>query len=211
MKHFKYSQRFKKLYTHKPTLVILIIASSLFLVVYSVGAAYISSHPPTNKPSSGLIQPKDNTQAKGTDSAKSNNQSTSTTQTNSGTSPTTETKTTTSSKTNHPYVASVCTRTVIPYTTRYVNDPALAVGVSIPSGGVDGVVSTCTLDSEGWKNTLGEYNYPAVEKVIRVGTKQPDPVVRSNHDLCVVGYLATYPTATTTVAHQWCYAHGDPY
>lgn len=84
-----------------------------------------------------------------------------------------------------PYVASVCTKTTIPYTTEYVNDPSMYEGSTYESGmGWDGYKETCTTDSNGYKPA--DYTSPPYNKKIYIGTK-PKPVPTpqpKNYSIC---------------------------
>jgi len=95
-----------------------------------------------------------------------------------------------------PYVASVCTKTTIPYTTEYVNDPNMYEGSTYESGmGWDGYKETCTADSTGYKPA--DYTSPPYNKKIYVGTKpkpnyssQPKDYSRCNQFLGTGAYQA---------------------
>lgn len=71
-----------------------------------------------------------------------------------------------------PYVASVCTKTPIPYQTTYENVSYLYVGETSSYGGYEGYTSTCTADSEGY--TPPSYTISPIDKTVLVGTK-PKP------------------------------------
>jgi cytoskeletal protein RodZ len=78
------------------------------------------------------------------------------------TSPTSPAAATTSVK-NQPYVASVCTKTTLPYKTKNV-EKLLSPGDAVTSGGVDGYVQKCTADSNGYKPA--DVMVPAIDKII---------------------------------------------
>ena len=71
------------------------------------------------------------------------------------------------------YSPSLCTTTVIPYTTEFKDDPSLYVGETredfMNNRAEDGKVVTCTPDSNG--KTLPGYTTPSWNKVIYRGTK----------------------------------------
>lgn len=69
-----------------------------------------------------------------------------------------------------PYVASVCTKTVIPYETEYIEVDYLYVGETQEYSGWDGYKETCTADSTGYKPA--DYTSPPYNKKVYVGTKQ---------------------------------------
>lgn len=96
-----------------------------------------------------------------------------------------------------PYIASVCTKTTIPYTTEYVNDPNMYEGSTYEGGmGWDGYKETCTADSTGYKPA--DYTSPPYNKKIYVGTKpkpnysssQPKDYSRCNQFLGTGAYQA---------------------
>ena len=82
------------------------------------------------------------------------------------------------------YIAPVCTRTVLPYSTSYQDVSYMDVGQTSSLGGTDGWTRTCTADSLGWKPT--DITYPPYDKVVYVGTRQP----------------ATAPTPTPTPTYS---------
>lgn len=98
---------------------------------------------------------------------------------------------------NKPYVASVCTKTTLPYKTEYVNDPEMYEGSTYDSGlGWDGYKETCTADSTGYKPP--DYTSPPYNRKIYVGTKpkpnygssQPKDYSRCNQFLGTGAYQA---------------------
>ena len=119
--------------------------------------------------------------------------------------PNTQQTKTTPAPTNNvkPYVPGVCSSASIPYETKTVYDPNLADGQTRTTGGFNGTVYSCTPDSAGY--VVKGFTSPATDKIITVGTK------RSNHNMCIAGYLATYPGTPGYLVEQWCYTHGDPY
>lgn len=74
--------------------------------------------------------------------------------------------------TTKPYVASVCTRTTIPFETVYVDASYLYVGESQGYGGWDGYKETCTADSTGYKPA--DYTSQPYNRTVYRGTK-PKP------------------------------------
>jgi len=68
-----------------------------------------------------------------------------------------------------PYVASVCTKTPIPYKTITIEDPYRYVGNNYSYGGTDGYLETCTTSSSGYKPS--DFRYTPYDKTIYVGTK----------------------------------------
>jgi len=72
------------------------------------------------------------------------------------------------------YIAPVCTRTVLPYSTSYQDVSYMDVGQTSSLGGTDGWTQTCTADSTGWKPT--DITYSPYNKVVYVGTRQPATV-----------------------------------
>lgn len=78
-----------------------------------------------------------------------------------------------SSPKQKPYVASVCTKTPIPYKTTYEERSYMYVGETTSWGGYEGYTSTCTSDSEGY--TPPSYTIQPIDKTVLVGTKpKPD-------------------------------------
>lgn len=81
-------------------------------------------------------------------------------------------------KTLKPYVASVCTFSVIPYQTEYEYVSFLDTGqTQVGLSGYNGTKKTCTPDSNGLK--LGEYTSPPFNRVVYIGTRvptQPTPI-----------------------------------
>lgn len=77
-----------------------------------------------------------------------------------------------SSNSGSKYVAGVCTETVIPYNTTYVDDPIFPVGTQQSYGGTNGKKVTCTNDSTGYNNS---YSTEPYDKTIYVGTKVATP------------------------------------
>lgn len=71
-----------------------------------------------------------------------------------------------------PYVASVCTKTPIPYKTTYEESSYMYMGETTSWGGYGGYISTCTADSEGY--TPPSYTIQPIDKTVIVGTK-PKP------------------------------------
>lgn len=70
--------------------------------------------------------------------------------------------------THKPYIASVCTTTLIPYQTSYQNVSWLPSGQTQSYGGTNGSTVSCTTDSNGYKppdSTLQPYN-----KTVYLGT-----------------------------------------
>ena len=68
-----------------------------------------------------------------------------------------------------PYVAPVCTKTVVPYTTTFIEAPDLYPSDSYSNGGRDGEIITCTADSLG--NKPKDITYSPYNKRTYVGTK----------------------------------------
>lgn len=68
-----------------------------------------------------------------------------------------------------PYVASKCTKIVIPYKTVYKEVPYMYVGETSSYGGYDGYIENCTADSTGYKPP--DYNSSPIDKTVLVGTK----------------------------------------
>jgi cytoskeletal protein RodZ len=64
---------------------------------------------------------------------------------------------------SRPYVASVCTKTTLPYTTKNV-EKLLSPGDAVTSGGVDGYIQKCTADSNG--NKPADVTVPAIDKIV---------------------------------------------
>lgn len=73
-----------------------------------------------------------------------------------------------------PYVAGVCTKTVIPYKTIYKDASWLDVGKTEKGfGGMDGYVEKCTAASTGY--IAPDYTWKPVDLTVWVGTRQPTP------------------------------------
>lgn len=69
-----------------------------------------------------------------------------------------------------PYVAPVCTKTVIPYETIYIDADYLYVGDTMETGlGIDGYTETCTASSSGYKPP--DYTSQPFDKTVYRGTK----------------------------------------
>lgn len=79
---------------------------------------------------------------------------------------------TSSSPAPKPYVASKCTKTVIPYKTVYEEVSYMYVGETSSYGGYDGYIESCTADSTGYKPP--DYKSSPIDKTVLVGTK-PKP------------------------------------
>lgn len=75
----------------------------------------------------------------------------------------------TTNYTPEPYVASVCTKTVIPYETEYIDVDYLYVGETQEYSGWDGYKETCTADSTGYKPS--DYTSQPYNKKVYRGTK----------------------------------------
>lgn len=84
-------------------------------------------------------------------------------------SPASTSKATQAPSTYKPYTAPVCTKTLIPYQTNYVDDPYLDVGQTTSYGGYDGSTETCTADSTGYKPP--DLTIPPLDKTVNVGTR----------------------------------------
>jgi uncharacterized protein YkwD len=68
-----------------------------------------------------------------------------------------------------PYIAPICTKIPIPYTTKYIDASYLYVGETQSYGGTDGYTNTCTPDSTGYRPP--DYTISPYDKTIYVGTK----------------------------------------
>lgn len=98
-----------------------------------------------------------------------------------------------------PYVASVCTKTVIPHETEYIEVDYLYVGETREySSGWDGYKETCTADSTGYKPA--DYTSPPYNKKVYVGTKQKHTSSGSE----------SQSTMTYQQAYNNCSAQGVP-
>lgn len=78
------------------------------------------------------------------------------------------------------YVASVCTKTILPFETIYKDDIYLEKGKTWFTPGFDGYVQTCTADSNGYKpqdNRLEPSN-----KTVWVGVKKTDAEIAAEHE-----------------------------
>lgn len=81
---------------------------------------------------------------------------------------------TNSPNTYKPYVASVCTKTVIPYETIYEDASYLYVGnTSVGFPGSDGYIETCTANSNGYKPA--DFKIEPLSKTVYVGTMPTGP------------------------------------
>lgn len=90
---------------------------------------------------------------------------------------------TSNSEIKNGYSPSLCTTTVIPYTTEFKDDPTLYIGETredfMNNRAEDGKVVSCTPDSNG--KTLPGYTTPSWNKVIYRGTKpRPDSNLPDN-------------------------------
>jgi uncharacterized protein YkwD len=68
-----------------------------------------------------------------------------------------------------PYVAPVCTKIPIPYSTTYVDASYMDVGQTSSSGGIDGYTNTCTADSTGYQPP--DYTISPINKTVYTGTR----------------------------------------
>lgn len=93
------------------------------------------------------------------------------------------------------YKASVCTKTVLPYTTEYRDSATMAVGqTQVLFSGKNGYKNTCTPDSNGYKPQ--DSTLPPIPAVVWVGTKTTTTV--------------TNPPRTYEQAANYCATHGVP-
>lgn len=101
------------------------------------------------------------------------------------------------------YIASVCTKTTIPFTTTYLDTSWLAQGDSRTYGGVDGWSQTCTADSNGIKPM--DLNVPPYNRTVYTGTgpnySAVTPVTPSNN---------TSTPMTLSQATNYCMGKGIP-
>lgn len=87
------------------------------------------------------------------------------------------------SNSSKPYVASVCTKKPIPYKTIYKESS----GASYSLGGIDGIISTCTADSNG--NIIPGYTIQPIDKTVYSGSSS------SYNSSACSSYTTAYNTA----------------
>lgn len=68
-----------------------------------------------------------------------------------------------------PYIEPVCTRSVVPYQTKYISVSYMDVGQTSEFGGINGYAETCTASSSGYTPT--PITMPAMDKTVSVGTR----------------------------------------